>query len=281
MRRLLLIISLVFFVVPLSAQSDEDDQEQPILDVLAGLRVTNTANLPDLDGRVVRVGVENAYPPFNYVNSEGLGAGWDYNVVPELCERLNCEVEFVELEWDVLLSSVEDGSIDMAADGITVTAEREETVDFSEPYIILRQVLLVRSNEDRFSSIDEFVANEDYILSTQSNTTNSERAIALLGADSPRLVTSENDISSLVLSLISFETDAIIMDSLVAQQYLNEYSDSVRVFEEALPDEEPLGFPFTTDSDLVEPFNLALETMREDGSLDALNTIYLFGFDAE
>jgi polar amino acid transport system substrate-binding protein len=278
MRKLLIVCLMALLVLPLNAQTD-DDSDETILDVLDTLQVPHYPGLPDLEGRVVRVAVENAYPPFNFVNSEGRGEGWDYDVVPELCDRLNCQVEFVEMEWEGVLDAVADGTVDMAADGITVTAERAERMEFSDPYIILRQVFLVRSTEDRFDTIQAFVANDDLQISTQMGTTNAERAIELLGEDTPRLIASESDVDGLVLALISFETDAVIMDSLVAQRYLNEYPEAVRVFEEPLSGEEALGFPFTPGSGLVEPFNMALDTMREDGSLAALNTLWLFGFD--
>ena len=52
-------------------------------------------SLPDLDGTTITVAVEDAYPPFNYVDEDsGESIGWDYDVVSEICNRINCVPEF-------------------------------------------------------------------------------------------------------------------------------------------------------------------------------------------
>src|SRR5690606_11081700 len=82
--------------------------------------------LPDLEGRTVTVAVENAYPPFNYLDDDGNPIGWDYDVINEICARLNCVAEYIETSWDGMILAVSNGEYDVAADGITITEERRE-----------------------------------------------------------------------------------------------------------------------------------------------------------
>ena len=122
---------------------------------------------PDLGGRTVTVAVENAYPPFNYLDEEGNTIGWDYDVLNRICEVVNCVPEFVQTSWDGMILAVSNGEFDMAADGITITAERSQIVDYSFGYISLVQRMLVRIDEDRFTTGDEFAAMEDLDIGVQ------------------------------------------------------------------------------------------------------------------
>ena len=58
---------------------------------------------PDLGGRTVTVAVENAYPPFNYLDEEGNAIGWDYDTVGAICEIVNCVPEYVQTSWDGMI----------------------------------------------------------------------------------------------------------------------------------------------------------------------------------
>ncbi|HLU10311.1 MAG TPA: transporter substrate-binding domain-containing protein, partial [Oceanobacillus sp.] len=55
--------------------------------------------LPDLEGREVTIAVENAYPPYNYINEAGEAVGWDYDTFNEICARINCVPVYVEMGW--------------------------------------------------------------------------------------------------------------------------------------------------------------------------------------
>nr|MBN1230120.1 transporter substrate-binding domain-containing protein [Anaerolineae bacterium] len=137
--------------------------------------------LIDLECREVTVAIENAYLPFNYVDIEtGEPGGWDYDAIDHICTRLHCTPVYQECTWDVMIQAVADGQYDMAADGITITEDRAEIVDFSIGYVNIDQRLLVRIDEDRFASIEEFAADETLIMGTQIATTNYETAILYL-----------------------------------------------------------------------------------------------------
>ena len=104
------------------------------------------SGLPDLGGREVTIAVENAYLPFNYIDPDtGEAAGWDYDVWDQICGLINCTPVYVEAGWEGMIQAVADGQYDAAADGITITDDRAEIVDFSNGYINIEQRLLVRS----------------------------------------------------------------------------------------------------------------------------------------
>lgn len=252
-----------------------------MLMVLAATSLTVMAqdDLPDLEGRVITVAVENAYPPFNFVDPEtGEADGWDYDTLGEICARLNCEVEYIEAAWDGMILAVSEGEYDMAADGITITEERAEIVDFSTGYVALQQALLARVDEDRFAGADEFAANEELILGVQPGTTNYYVGADLVGED--RLQSYET-FPVAVQALIAGDVDAVILDDVAGQGYVGVNSDSVMIVGEAITATEELGFIFPKGSDLVEPINAALASMEDDGTMEAINLKWFAGIDEE
>lgn len=224
--------------------------------------------LPDLGGRVITVAVENAYPPFNFIDeATGEADGWDYDAVNEICARLNCVPEYIETAWDGMIIAVSQGEYDMAADGITITEERAEIVDFSDGYIATEQMLLVRIDETRFTNIDELIANEALLVGTQPGTTNYELAAELLPESR---IAAYDTFGVAVQALIDGQVDAVFLDSTAGQGYVGINADKVKITGEPMTSDQ-LGFIFPKGSDLVAPFNAALASMRADRTLEIIN----------
>jgi len=229
------------------------------------------SGLPDLGGREITVAIENAYLPFNYILLEtGEPGGWDYDFLAEACDRLNCEPVFVQFAWDPMIQAVADGQFDLAADGITITAERAEVVDFSDPYVELVQRLLKRVADDRFADETAFAANAELLIGTQLGTTNYDAAVALVGEDR---VIAFDTFPLAVQALRADDVDAVAIDDVAGLGYQGEYSDEL-VLVGSISSEEQLGFVFPKGSDLVAPFNAVLAEMAADGTLRQLNQMW-------
>lgn len=228
-------------------------------------------DLPDLGGRQVRIAVENAYPPFNYINpTTNQPEGWDYDAWNEICRLLNCTPVYEEASWEGMIQAVANGQYDAAADGITITEERAQQVDFSDGYIQVDQRLLVRKGENRFANMDEFVANEQLRLGTQTGTTNYETATQLLPESR---IQAFEQFPFAVQALINGDVDAVIMDETAGQGYVGTNAEQLELIGPPIKSDE-LGFIFPKGSDLVEPVNQALAVMRENGKLDELAQKY-------
>lgn len=230
------------------------------------------STLPDLGGREITIAVENAYLPFNYIDLEtGEPAGWDYDAIDDICARLNCKPVYVEVAWDGMIQAVADGQYDVAADGITITDERAEIVDFSVGYVNIQERLLVRIDEERITGIETIQNDPELIVGTQVGTTNFETISELLPAEQIRTF---DQFPFAVQALIAGDVDAVAIDETAGQGYVGENKDQVKLVGEPLTDGAQLGFIFPKGSDLVEPFNVAILAMQADGTLDAINTKY-------
>ncbi|MFM8319560.1 MAG: substrate-binding periplasmic protein [Chloroflexota bacterium] len=231
--------------------------------------------LPDLGGREVRIAFENAYIPFQYIElATGKAGGWEYDAWTEICRRLNCKPVFVETGWEGMIQAVADKQFDAGADGISITDERAQIVDFSTGYISIDQRLLTRKDENRFANIDEFKANEQLVIGAQTGSTNYETAAKYIPENR---IKAFEQFSFAVQALIAGDVDAVLGDETAGQGYLGENKDQVQLIGPKIKSEF-LGFIYPKGSDLVGPVNQALEAMMADGFLDKLNKQY-FGPD--
>jgi polar amino acid transport system substrate-binding protein len=236
-----------------------------------GGEAAETTGLPDLGGREITVAVENAYLPFNYIDpATGEPAGWDYDAINAMCELLNCKPVFVEAAWEGMIQAVADGQYDMAADGITITDDRREIVDFSDGYINIEQRLLVRADEERFDSVQSFIDNEELIIGTQTGTTNFETASKLLPADR---IQAFEQFPFAVQALIAGDIDAVIIDETAGQGYVGVNAEDLKLVGESMSSDQ-LGFIFPKGSDLVEPINAALAALADNGTMATLAERY-------
>ncbi|MPM53607.1 L-cystine-binding protein TcyA [bioreactor metagenome] len=231
--------------------------------------------IADLNCQEITIAVENAYLPFNYILvSTGEPGGWDYEAWTEICSRLNCTPVYVETAFDSMIQQVAQGQIMVGADGLTITDERKQQVDFSEGYLAINQRLLVRSGETRITSMQSFVDDASLKFAAQSSSTNYETAEQFLPVER---IQAFEQVPFAVQALIAGDVDGLIIDEIVGQGYINQSDGKIEFAGETIQSDE-LGFIFPKGSTLLEPVNKALEAMKADGTLAALNTKF-FGND--
>jgi polar amino acid transport system substrate-binding protein len=253
---------------PAAATQTAAPQSAPTAQAVEGCLGSADTAIVDLKCRKISIAVENAYLPFNYILvSTGEAAGWDYDAWKEICKRLHCVPSFVEVAWDSMIQSVADKQYDVAADGITITADRAKIVDFSDVYIQVNQRLLVRKGETRFDSIEAFKTDEKLVMGTQANTTNYETAKKYL--PETRIKAFEQ-FPFAVQALIGGDVDAVIIDETAGQGYRGENADKIELIGPSISS-DGLGFVYPKGSDLVDPVNKVLKAMTDDGTLAKIN----------
>ena len=231
-----------------------------------------TGPTTDLGGREVRIALENAYPPFNVIDEAGEPVGWDYDVGRAICERLNCTPVFVETAWEGLFEAMSAGENDVAFDGITLTLARSLKIDYSDPYVEYGQVIVVRSDENRPELADEeSLVASNLNIGTQTGTTNEITAIKLVGEDR---IESFETFDLPMVALMAGEVDSVIIDEVAAIGFIGANPGKLKIAF-SVTSGEMLAFIFPPLSDLVEPFNWALQEMFADGSMDQICQTWL------
>ena len=258
-KSLLLIIALALVAAACGGGSATPCDEVEI--------TTGENGLPDLDGCEFTFAVENAYLPFNYIDAaDGEAKGWDYDVFNHMAELMNFVPVYVPAAWDGMIQAVADGQFMVAGDGITITAERDEIIDFSTGYINLAQRVLVAAGNDDITSIDDLKSG-DFTVATQKGTTNYEFAVAELGEDK---VKAYDDFNFAIQAVISGDADASIIDETAGLGYMGANKDQVKLVGGDLTSEQ-LGFAFPNGSTLVDVVNQGLEAMEASGKLAEIN----------
>lgn len=239
------------------------------------------SGLPDLGGRVIEAAMANDYTPFQFIDPKtGEAMGWEYDAMAAICAALNCTVNFNNTSWDAMIPAVKDGQFDIGMDGITITAERAEQVDFSDPYITSQQFMLVRADEDRFATPQEFAADPNLLIGSQAGTSGFYTAVYdVLDGDeaNPRIILLENFGAS-VQALIAGDVDMVLVDNVAGAGYIGANPGALKLVGDPIKSED-FGFIFTPGSDLVAPFNAAIAALRADGTFDALDQKWLFEYD--
>jgi polar amino acid transport system substrate-binding protein len=223
--------------------------------------------LPDLGGKKIIVAVENAYPPFNYIDkATNQGAGWDYDAWQQICKLLNCVPVMTEAAWDGIFEATAAGQYDVVADGVTMTEERKLKVAFSTPYMHYGQVILVRADESRFTDSKSLAALTETVVASQLGTTNEAKAIEIVGETR---VKSFDTFDAAVLALLSGDVDGVVLDQPVALGFMAMNKGKLKHLNELLTSED-LAFVFKQGSDLIAPVDAALAAMKASGDLDKI-----------
>jgi len=246
------------------------------LAVAVSVGLVGAQDAADLSGREVTIAMENLYTPFQFLDpATNEPAGYEHDLINALAEELGFTPVFVDASWDAQLAGIQVGEYDMIANGITITPERDEVMDFSTGYVQIDQQMIVRADEERFTNAEELAANPDLLIGSQPGTTNYDSAAEIVGQD--RVVGYETFGVS-IQALLNGDVDAVIMDNVSSAGIMSVNAGLLKTTGEALTS-EALGFAFPDGSDLVEPINAALATFEEDGTLDALFQKWFADFD--
>lgn len=223
----------------------------------------------DLEGRVLKVGSDTTYPPMETVDeATGEIVGFDVDVMNAICERINCTAEFVTTAWDGIFAALQQGEFDMVVSGVSITEERDKIVDFSEPYLVVSQAVLMRV-EDEGMTLEQ-LKEPGRKLASQTGTTNAQLAEELVGRDNVSLF---DQFSAAVLALQNGDVHGVMIDGTSAAAYEQEFAGELIVGITGL-NSDPLGLVFQEGDPLVDAFNEGLAEIKADGTLDGLIANY-------
>ena len=237
------------------------------------------AHLPNLEGREIVVVTENAYPPLQFIDSNGDAVGWEYDAMAEIATRLNATIVYENISWDAMIPAVSEGQFDLGMTGITIRDDRAEVVDFSDSYMTSEMVMLVRGDEDRFTDAASFAADADLLMAAQPGTTPFYVGVYdMLDGDeaNPRIKLMET-FGATVQALRTGDVDLVLTDGTAGNGYVEASDGGLKIIGEKLGTED-FGFIFPKESDLVEPINAAIADMLADGTIDALNTRWFLDY---
>jgi len=213
---------------------------------------------------VITVATSPDFPPFESLDGDQI-VGIEVDVMAVIAEELGVEVEYVQMDFDSVLPGVQAGKFDVGMSGITVTAEREENADFTMPYFLASQAIIVPAGSD-ITCKDDLTGK---VIAVQTGTT--AEAYCMDEGYDVQAYQANNDAAA---ALTSGKCDAWVVDNEVAVAFAADLGDAVIVLDEKMTS-EPYAFAFVKGSEtLVEAFNEVIVAMIEDGTMEAIFTEY-------
>ena len=229
--------------------------------------------LAQIQGRGSMVfATEGTWSPWTFHNEAGDLTGYDIEVARAIAAELGVEAEFAEGEWDGLLAGLDSGRYDTMANGVSVTEEREEKYDFTEPYAYNRIVVITTADSD-IASMDDLAGK------TTANTLGSSYAI--LAESHGATNTGVDDFNQTIQLLESGRIDATLNDEVVFYDYLNQHPEANLKIAAENGEPTHVAFPLRKEAaseSLLAAMNDAITTLHENGTLSELSNEF-FGID--
>ncbi|GGG62502.1 amino acid ABC transporter [Salipiger pallidus] len=207
---------------------------------------------------VVRMGTEGAYPPYNFLNDSGEVDGFERELGDELCTRAELTCEWVTNDWDSIIPNLVSGNYDTIMAGMSITDEREEVIAFTQNY--------TQPDPSAFVALDGMEPDlEGGVIAAQANTIQASW-VAESGATLVEFATPDETIAA----VRSGEADAVLADKAFLEPFVAEGADIVFFGDDVLIG-RGIGLGLRqSDTELKDTFDAAIQSMKDDGSLNEL-----------
>jgi len=214
--------------------------------------------------RVLTVGTDAAYPPLENVEA-GEFVGFDIDLAKEIANGLGLEAEIINTAWDGIFPALIAHKFDVVISAVTITPERDEGMDFSDPYLDSDQSIATKEDSEIKTKADL----KDKILGVQIGTTGELTAKEIDGEMGVAEIKTYDDILMAFEDLKAGRVDAIIND-IPTSAYIVKDNPELVIVEKIITNEK-YGIVFAPDTpELLKAVNKVLKEMTEDGTYDQI-----------
>ncbi len=227
---------------------------------LAGLLVLTGCGKSD---DVLVVGTNASFPPFEYVGgvSGDEIKGFDIDLARQIAKNAGKTLKVENMKFDSLIVALNSGKIDLIASGMTITSERQASVNFSAPYYEATQVVLVNKENSSIKSVDDLKGKH---IAVQLGSTGD-----IMAKSYTQQVTAFNTGFEAIMELKNSKVDLVLFDSEPAASFLDK-NPGLKMIELDF-DPEFYGFAVAKEKvELLKSINSTLTTMKHNGEYDAL-----------
>ena len=237
--------------------------------VIAAVLATMTAGAAYAGGHAVRMGTEGAYPPFNFINDNNEVDGFERQVGDEICKRAELECTWVKNDWDSIIPNLVAGNYDTIIAGMSITAERDKVIDFTQMYF----------PPDPSAYVAMAGASADVTSGVVAAQTATIQAAHVASSDATVVEYKTPD--ETIAAVKSGEADAVLADKSFLSPIVKESGGELAFVGEDVMIGGGVGIGVReSDTELKGKLNAAIATMKADGTLKALIAKWFDGRDA-
>ena len=214
------------------------------------------------------------FPPYEMVGDDGKSfEGIDVEVADAIAKKLGLELQVDDMDFNSALQAAQNGKSDMVMAGVTVNAERQQVLDFSDSYAKGVQVVIVKEDSP-IATVDD-LANASKI-GTQSGTTG-----YIYCSDTPENggfgedhVTAYDDGATAVQALINGQVDAVVIDNAPAKEYVKA-NPGLKILDTEFANEDYAIGVAKGNTALLDAINNALKELIADGTVQSIIDKYI------
>lgn len=215
-----------------------------------------------------------AFPPFEFTTSNGLVGeydGIDVAIAQKIAEKAGKTLKVSDMEFDGIIAAVSTGKVDMGIAGMTITEERKNNVDFSDPYYVAEQVIVVPADNTDITSAEDLKNGKKVgvVIGYTADTIVTDD----LALDESNIVRANRGID-VVQDVKNGRLDAVVIDSYTGIKLAE--STGLKVVEdpEAFQAEEYAIAVKKGNTELLDVINSTLAEMKENGEIEELAAQY-------
>ncbi|WP_165492256.1 basic amino acid ABC transporter substrate-binding protein [Egibacter rhizosphaerae] len=248
------------------AEDEEDEEDQNAPDEEAEV---DTGDLELAEDGEMLVGSDLEFPPFEFIDDDGEPDGFDIDLMNEIADRLGVEVEFQDASFDTIFTQLASDEFDTIISAITITEERMETIDFTDPYFAANQALVVVEDSD-IAGVDDLDGAD---VGAQAGTTGLDYATENFTESE---IVEYDSYPAAFSALEGDQIDAVLGDLPVASEAAED-SDALDLVEEVDTGEEyGIGVQQGADN-LRAAISDAIAEIIEDGTYEEIYTEWFEG----
>ena len=226
---------------------------------------------------VLRMATNAEFEPYEYYDDNGVIVGIDAEIAQAICDKLGYELEIIDMDFDSLLAALDKGQADFVMAGLTVTPERQESVDFTDSYATGVQVIIVPEDSEITSVDDLFAEGANHVVGVQLGTTGDiyvSDDIEGYGS-----VDEYKNGATAVMALLSGKVDCVVIDNEPAKSYVAA-NEGLKILDTEYIAED-YAAAVKKGSELKDKINDALNELIADGTVQAIVDKYIKVSDEE
>lgn len=217
---------------------------------------------------VIKVGVIGTYPPYNFLNENKEIDGFDADIAKEIAKSIGVKVEFAPQDFSGLIPSLQAKKIDTIISQVTITEERKQQLDFSEPYITNAVKIIVREDNNTITKLDDFKGKNIGIgLGTNDETYLRNEVLPKVGKFN---IKTYDDVITSLQDLNAGRIDATINNLYALKPIVDKNGFKIKAVGEAIKADKA-GIAVRKDNpELLAAINDALAKIKADGTYNAI-----------